>query len=137
MGVSPAPSVSMSPTKAPSAHHFQLVLSTDNYPSETTWSVKDRELNNATVFSGDRYHLINHQHVIDHDICNGIYEFSIEDSFGDGICCENRHGHYELYLDGHLVKQGGDFSQSESHFFVLEPFTSAPSASPSAQSSQG
>jgi len=135
--ISPAPSVSLSPTKAPCEHDFQLTLTTDNYPSEITWSVRDREANNATVFSGDGYYLINHNHLIDHHICNGIYEFSIQDSFGDGLCCENSHGHYELYLDGHLIKQGGDFADSESHFFALQPFTSAPTASPSAETSQG
>merc|ERR1712176_539405 len=40
------------------------------------------------------------------------YRFLIEDSFGDGICCDVGQGEYSLFYQGELVSSGGEFGYS-------------------------
>ena len=47
----------------------------------------------------------------------GGYQFTIYDSYGDGICCLVGEGSYSLYVDDELIGSGGDFGYSESHLF--------------------
>ena len=56
--------------------------------------------------------------------CPGIqYQFTIFDSFGDGICCAFGEGSYSVSLDGEVVLSGGDFDSSESGSFCAEDST--------------
>ena len=64
--------------------------------------------------------------------CPGIqYQFTIFDSYGDGICCDWGNGSYSVSLDGEVVASGGDFGTgfvaggvSESSSFCAEDATS-------------
>ena len=57
--------------------------------------------------------------------CPGIqYQFTIFDSFGDGICCSYGEGSYSVSLDGEVMLSGGDFLSSESGSFCAEDSTS-------------
>ena len=44
----------------------------------------------------------------------GSYRFTINDSAGDGMCCENGEGSYVVLVDGRKVASGGEFDWSES-----------------------
>ena len=64
-----------------------LELLTDDYPGETTWEVTDE--NGQVIYSGGPYPdqvatLISVEFCLDPAAC---YDFTIFDSFGDGICC--------------------------------------------------
>jgi hypothetical protein len=51
---------------------------------------------------------------VDVDVCStSCYDFTIFDSFGDGICCAFGNGFYNVYHEGNLVCSGGDFGASE------------------------
>ena len=53
--------------------------------------------------------------------CSGIYyNFTITDSFGDGICCSYGEGSYSVSVDGVVVASGGDFADIESTSFCVE-----------------
>jgi len=41
---------------------------------------------------------------------NGCYFFKMFDAAGDGICCEAGDGFYQLYFDGELIKENGDYT---------------------------
>ena len=90
-----------------------LELKTDNYPSETTWALKDE--NGATLYSGGPYSssltVYNETFAIDVD---GCYEFIIYDSYGDGICCDYGDGYYKL-MDSNMTEffAGGEFGSEE------------------------
>ena len=94
---------------------FNLSITLDNYPGETTWDIKDSA--GIEVYSGGPYpnqpgQTI--QQTIDllNDDC---YTFTIYDAYGDGICCSYGNGSYTFETsDGDLVIGGGDFSSSES-----------------------
>lgn len=53
--------------------------------------------------------------------CPGVYyNFTINDSFGDGICCAYGEGSYTVTVDGVVVATGGDYGDSETTLFCAE-----------------
>ncbi len=95
-----------------------LTLRTDNYPSETSWSIRDDQ--GATLAAGDSYSNANTTYTENFCLPNGCFTFQIDDSFGDGICCSTGSGNYRLTdADGNILAEGGDFSSSESTEFCV------------------
>ena len=47
------------------------------------------------------------------------YSFSISDTFGDGLCCAEGSGSYELKVGEHVIAEGGDFGKSEKFWFTF------------------
>lgn len=97
------------------ANTIELTLTTDDYGSETTWEFMD---NSGTVlYSGGPY-ANNTTYTESFIIANGCYNFTIFDSWGDGICCSFGAGSYELKTDlaagGTVIVSGGDFDDFES-----------------------
>ena len=45
------------------------------------------------------------------------YQFTIEDSFGDGICCGWGRGSYSVTYNGMEVTSGGEYKASETTTF--------------------
>ncbi len=97
---------------------FTMTLLTDNYGSETTWTLVDD--NGATVMSGSGYGN-NTTYTITEQLCQGCYTLTINDSFGDGICCGYGNGEYTFTVDGTVVASGGSFTNSESTNFCTSP----------------
>lgn len=97
------------------ANTIELTLVTDDYGSETTWEFTDSS--GTVLYSGGPY-ANNTTYTESFVITNDCYNFTINDSFGDGICCAYGNGSYELRTDiaagGTLVASGGDFTNSES-----------------------
>ena len=92
----------------------------DNYGSETTWTIKNS--NGTTVASGGPYSNNTNGTVITVTEClaDGCYDFQINDSYGDGICCSYGNGSYLLTdQNGNTLASGGNFSNSETKNFCL------------------
>jgi hypothetical protein len=90
-----------------------LFLRTDNAPQETTWDV--RNSSGTVIDSGGPYSLATHSY---HDTVHldgmGCYTFTIYDAGGNGICCTNGQGIYQLSTSaGTVIKLGGTFGSSE------------------------
>ena len=49
----------------------------------------------------------------------GSYTFTINDTYGDGICCRYGSGNYSLTASGTVLASGGSFAKSESTNFTL------------------
>ena len=47
-------------------------------------------------------------------LSSGSYQFTITDSFGDGICCSYGSGSYTVQVGGIVAKTGGAFTYQES-----------------------
>ena len=107
-------SVSRSVDKTPSFDTTQVLLEliTDDYGSETTWTFEDE--NGTVLYQGGPYAdniTVNETFDVNNNAC---YTFTIEDSFGDGICCQYGQGSYELKtVNGDLIQQGGNFDDAE------------------------
>ena len=98
-------------------------LQRDDYGSETSWNLKNSS--GTILFSGGPYTdqptggaLITQNWNL---ASNNCYTFTINDSFGDGICCEYGPGFYDIKsLDGNtIIASGGNFSATESKSFSI------------------
>jgi len=78
------------------AEFITLSLRTDNFGSDITWSLETEE--GTLLYSGGPYANVNGGQLIELPFClsNGCYTFTINDLFGDGICCTSGEGYYTL-----------------------------------------
>ncbi len=84
----------------------------DDYPAETTWSITDAS--NEVIASGGPYS--DNDNPVSETICmpDGCYDFTIFDSFDDGICCQYGQGSYSVVDEfGNEFASGGEFESSE------------------------
>merc|ERR1712176_369785 len=129
----PKPTVSpptSSPVSGPNISVY-VVIKTDNYPTETSFKVTNQ--NGSEVMSGGGYtkQLIEYTATKTLPGSNNIYQFTIYDTYGDGLCCVHGQGGYNLFVDGKLAKAGGIFTKSETTTFQAVPGpTTAPSKPP-------
>ncbi|WP_414828921.1 endonuclease [Alteromonas sp. H39] len=94
----------------------ELALTTDNYGGETSWQITNSS--SQTVASGGSYAS---NTTYSEAVCldDGSYTFTINDSYGDGICCSYGYGSYNLVINGSSVASGDSFGASESTSFTL------------------
>lgn len=113
-----------------------LTLITDNYGSETSWTLTR---NGSTVASGSGY-ANNTTYTENFDFGAGSYVFTINDSYGDGICCSYGNGSYTITDgSGSTIASGGQFTTTDAASWCLEggaADTQAPTA-PSSVSASG
>jgi len=95
---------------------IQLTLITDNYANETSWRITDS--NQTSVASGSSYQN-NTSNVETSCLSDGDYTFTIDDSFGDGICCAWGNGSYDISVAGSSLISGGSFASTESKTFTI------------------
>ena len=96
-----------------------LTIILDDYPGETTWDVRD---GNGNVYaSGGPYSGAGTTAVENFCVPDGCYDFTIYDSYGDGICCAYGNGAYTLTsdADGSTLASGGAFTSSETTNFCV------------------
>ncbi len=94
-----------------------LSITTDNYGSETTWTIKNAS--GTTVASGSGYGN-NSTYNPTISLVDGNYTFTINDAYGDGICCSYGNGSYTLRGDGQTIATGGAFGATASHTFCVQ-----------------
>jgi chitodextrinase len=87
-----------------------LTINTDNYGSETSWTLKDS--GGATIDSGSGY-ANNTTYTFNFNLADGDYTFTINDSYGDGICCGYGNGSYSLVSGAETIRTGGAFGSFE------------------------
>lgn len=109
------------PTEAPTAVVCQpqqstllITVNTDNYPSESRWSLEryDGFQDYVEIDSND---LRNIQTEYVDTVCldpGETYKWTIFDTFGDGLCFRGDCGSYELTVDGSVIAEGDDFGSS-------------------------
>lgn len=78
------------PPPTPAYNSISVIISQDNYPTETSWDIKNG--NGGIVRTGDVNGISNLL------LQGGKYTFTIYDSYGDGLCC----GYGDGYGDGSL-----------------------------------
>ena len=98
-----------------------FTLRTDNFPEETTWTLRDdagNALFNGGPYAGQPGAEIVEEWCLEPEAC---YEFTINDSAGDGICCLYGIGRYNVVdASGNLlINSNGQFGSSEANEFCL------------------
>lgn len=94
-----------------------VTILTDNYPGETTWEV--RNSGGTVVGSGGPYSATGTTYTTDLCLADGCYDFIINDSYGDGICCAYGTGSYTVTAGGSNVASGGAFGSTETKNFCI------------------
>jgi hypothetical protein len=95
----------------------------DNYPEETSWSISGTQ---GVVASGGTYGSLADGSTVSVPLClvDGCYNFTINDAYGDGICCSYGQGSYNVTNSaGVVLVSGATFGASETKSFCL---TTAP-----------
>ena len=93
-----------------------LTINFDNFPAETSWAFTNTA--GDTIASGDNY-VNGLDTLLIVNVClpegaEGCTNFTINDSFGDGICCAFGTGSYSLVTAaGDTLATGGEFEVSE------------------------
>ena len=104
------------------AINWTFDMNTDEYPGETTWAITDNSTGETVASGGpyaDAFTFISESGTF----CEGCYTFTINDSYGDGICCSLGEGSFALSLDGQLYASGGTFEFNESTDLCNGPCT--------------
>ncbi len=90
----------------------------DDWGSETSWTLTTDE--GTMVYSGSGY--TNDSPDLEQPIClgAGCYTFTINDSEGDGLCCQFGQGSYQLRnVNGTIYASGASFNSTESTNFCI------------------
>ena len=112
----------------------EVNILTDDWPSETTWNMTN-QCNSQQYLSGGPYNQKLTVHSVKQCLPTGQYQFTISDSFGDGICCNFGLGSYTIVVDGIVNATGGSFLRSDTKTFgtcvgvpptTMRPMTAKP-----------
>lgn len=102
---------------------ISLSILTDFFPGQTAWQIT--EVGSITpIYSGGSFEGAGQQQQIDESFClqtNTCYKFIIQDSGGDGICCNQGTGSYSITSpDSEIIFSGnGEFGGLEMVEFCL------------------
>ncbi len=96
-----------------------VTINLDNYPEETSWQITNA--GGSVVASGGTYgsQPDGSTVVVVECLPDGCYDFTINDSYGDGICCGYGNGSYTVTGGGNTLASGGSFGSSETTNFCL------------------
>jgi len=96
-----------------------ITLNFDNYPEETSWTLTS---GGSTVASGGTYgsQADGSTLTINETLADGSYTFTLNDAYGDGICCGYGNGSYLVASGSTVIASGGSFGASESTDFCVE-----------------
>jgi len=111
-----------------------VTVDLDDYPQETSWSILN-DLTGLAVANGGPYQGHEDQTTETSTFCldQGCFTFTISDSYGDGICCDNGNGSYTVTNpDLGTIASGGTFGTSESTGFCVSLTVGAPPLPPPA-----
>jgi hypothetical protein len=108
-----------------------LTLRTDNYPSETSWNIKNAA--GTILFSGSGYTAANTVHTINLCLATACFTFTINDQYGDGICCTYGQGYYNIKQGTTTLISGGAFGTTETKSFCASGTPPTPSCTDGVQ----
>lgn len=106
---------------------IKIILKTDNFPGEITWAVYDP--NNNVVLSSQVNMQANTIYM--DSICvpnNTCYRYTINDSYGDGICCGGGMGYSRIYYAGNHISSDSAFGTTRSIYVGCPPGSNCGSA---------
>lgn len=104
--------------------NIKVKISTDAYGSETSWTIKNSAnvvvAESPAYFDGPQAGTFP-QADFDITLPNDCYTFTINDLFGDGMCCSYGNGSYQVLADGVLLAgiSGASYGASESKSFEI------------------
>ncbi len=94
-------------------------ITLDNYPEETSWNITDAS--GIILYSGGTYANEADGSTLTGDFCleDGCYDFTINDSYGDGICCSYGNGSFSVSDANNTLVSGSTFTSSSTTNFCV------------------
>ena len=95
-----------------------LNLFTDNRPQDTSWFLRNMCTDEFQEYKEKgHYSEANTSYLEMYCVPEAAYEFWISDAVGDGICCTQGSGLYNVTYGGDEVAHGGEFAYSQGTSF--------------------
>ncbi|WP_452603064.1 T9SS type A sorting domain-containing protein [Pontimicrobium sp. MEBiC06410] len=106
-------------------NQVNVVVILDNYPEETSWSIKNTS--GVTIATGEYSTANPDGSIVTESLClpDGCYEFVITDSYGDGICCTYGFGAYGIISNDDILVSGGSFGSVDVANFCIGEIVSS------------
>lgn len=106
-------------TVNPSCTDVNLSITFDRYPEDINWEITNSS--NQVVASGGNYgsQADNSTLTLTECLVAGTYTFTINDTYGDGLCCQYGNGSYSLTAGSTTLASGGSFGSSENTSFTV------------------
>jgi hypothetical protein len=114
------------------SNFMEMILHTDQYPAETSWSIIDNcKDDDNVVMSGSGYKNTFSIYEKSINVPPSQYTLKIDDLYGDGICCGQGDGHFTVKINNENVLEGGKFGSTLEHTWgSCKVETAAPTPSP-------
>ena len=92
---------------------WNLILTTDDYPYETSWALHDSDNNDIKAFGPPQGRKYEKQTRYIGTLCmpHGKYYMRWYDLMGDGICCTFGQGDWTMKLDGRVIFSGSRYTK--------------------------
>eukprot|EP00965_Chrysotila_dentata_P190984 6174240-Pleurochrysis_carterae.AAC.3 len=106
------------PSPSPSSSSVEISILTDDFPDQSTWQIYDTSTGVAVAFGGPldkKSEWVNESVPLQ----QGLYNFTIFDSAGDGLCCEHGVGSAQLLSEEGLIAAVENFTQAGSVSFAV------------------
>lgn len=101
-------------------NRIDVSITFDDYPGEVSWTITDD--GGQDVYLSGPYASLGAGSTIEEHVClvEGCYTFTINDSYGDGLCCTTGTGSYTVMNDElGLIATGSEYTFSESTEFCV------------------
>jgi hypothetical protein len=129
--VSPQPPPTNAPSNAPQVENTRtsqvaIEVQHDRRPEETGWTLRDRTGELIARQSAGSFQTISGTVLQAFVVAVGTYTFEMTDTFGDGICCMNGSGSFQIRVnDETVVSNDGQFGGTVQEIFkaVLTPLS--------------
>jgi len=106
-------------------NEIDININFDNYPEETSWEITNTV--GEILLNGGPYNDQTGGNTLNLTDClsDGCYNFTINDVYSDGICCNYGNGSYNLSANGTTLISGASFGGSETQNFCFGTETGA------------
>lgn len=114
----------------PSESTVIIEVLTDNYGYECSWEVTGNN-GTTTYATGGTGGVYANSTLYRDTVCvpsSSCTQFTIFDSFGDGICCAHGNGYFSVTVDGVVVGTGGNYTSTQTVDFNCPPGSACTSA---------
>eukprot|EP00594_Rhizosolenia_setigera_P007408 CAMPEP_0178952872 /NCGR_PEP_ID=MMETSP0789-20121207/8096_1 /TAXON_ID=3005 /ORGANISM="Rhizosolenia setigera, Strain CCMP 1694" /LENGTH=491 /DNA_ID=CAMNT_0020634051 /DNA_START=128 /DNA_END=1603 /DNA_ORIENTATION=+ len=94
-------------------------IKTDAYPEEVSWRL---ESNGEIIDEIQQGYYDQANHLYTHEVCVSAKEcfgITIEDAFGDGVCCSHGDGYFNVMRDDEVIFSGDEFGYEISETYCL------------------
>jgi trypsin len=116
----PTPTPTTNTQSAVGSYKVEVIVLHDSYPGETGWTLKDSSGNVVLSQGIGTYNTPGGRVSRTVSVPDGLYEFEMLDSQGDGVCCRYGRGAYGIRINGgSLVVSGSRFGFSKAETFLV------------------